>query len=596
MQRINEVGSSSKQKINIKSLDFDGCIFNDNYMLTKCDFLIEDSITSENVEDFVENVETKSSDFFILTAEKLFYVNRKRNNRILVVSDINEELREKLNQGLEFEKIKNNRIEELSLSQHRIIKDITGYAHIEPCDEEEEKKDSRAIKANQPFFDALISQAKDEAPDEIKFIIGSNRQSQRSDSRNMRLGKKRSCFPVLEEICGDFNTKLNEGKCELDHYLLCDSYGGREEKEAYEKALELSGLSDEEKSNFDYDFPQFFNDESKVNILYAHMHRAATLNPDAEIIYDFYDDRKDILDDLNDFYKNNKDLIPDNVALRLHQYKGEEVIAYDEIKGEGKADNLYADSIKLMAYCCQPKLTVDELDVNQDYYGNANFAKVLNVAKFKCNRGDTLKLALKKLERQIFEIENRHEGNEFREDKEDFVTSLKALYADLKADIKKQINEGLSPQLIAQSPSAKLVNETSVMLTGIKQGNEDALINYQANCKQITKRKKFWRAVAAVVITASGFLLGAAIGAGVGIAIGAGVGAITGPGAIATGAVGFFAGSVSGAAIGITAGSAAAATITGVTAGAISGCVLFKPNKLARATAKVVTDANKFSR
>lgn len=149
--------------------------------------------------------------------------------------------------------------------------------------------------------------------------------------------------------------------------------------------------------------------------------------------------------------------------------------------------------------------------------------------------------------------------------------------------------------MILHSSAAKLVDETNTMLSGLKTNDAQVLANYQNKCKEITKRGKFWRAVATVVIAASAFLVGAAIGAGVGLAIGAGVGVVTGPGAIATGAVGFFTGTIGGAAIGVTAGSAAAASITGIAVGAASGYLLFKPNKLAKATSAVVAEASSFS-
>jgi hypothetical protein len=53
-----------------------------------------------------------------------------------------------------------------------------------------------------------------------------------------------------------------------------------------------------------------------ITTTHEHLHNFQ----DYPIVFDFYDDRRDILAKLNKFFGNNKNLIPKNVILRLHHY------------------------------------------------------------------------------------------------------------------------------------------------------------------------------------------------------------------------------------------------------------------------------------
>ena len=63
-------------------------------------------------------------------------------------------------------------------------------------------------------------------------------------------------------------------------------------------------------------------DDSKFTLLYAQLHKFASENPDVDIDYDFYDDRKNIFQPLHTVFKNYPHLLPKNVTLKMHEYRG----------------------------------------------------------------------------------------------------------------------------------------------------------------------------------------------------------------------------------------------------------------------------------
>jgi hypothetical protein len=60
--------------------------------------------------------------------------------------------------------------------------------------------------------------------------------------------------------------------------------------------------------------------ETKIPLVYAHMHRQAKESPDKLIDVYFIDDREDILQGVEDFFYHNFDLMPSNVCLKTARY------------------------------------------------------------------------------------------------------------------------------------------------------------------------------------------------------------------------------------------------------------------------------------
>lgn len=77
-------------------------------------------------------------------------------------------------------------------------------------------------------------------------------------------------------------------------------------------------------------------DEYKRPLLFAQIQKAAADHPGEEIVFDFFDDRMDILTVLNHYFSKYPYLIPQNVTLRLHRYAGGKEQFIESLHGEGK--------------------------------------------------------------------------------------------------------------------------------------------------------------------------------------------------------------------------------------------------------------------
>ncbi|OGT36714.1 MAG: hypothetical protein A3F12_00325 [Gammaproteobacteria bacterium RIFCSPHIGHO2_12_FULL_38_14] len=101
-------------------------------------------------------------------------------------------------------------------------------------------------------------------------------------------------------------------------------------------------------------------DNTKLSILYAQMHKIASENPDADIEFNFYDDKNagdpaansvGILQELKAFFNKHPDLIPHNVTLNLHHYRNHQAQSNQPIatiKGTGLIDYEYKKNTKAM--------------------------------------------------------------------------------------------------------------------------------------------------------------------------------------------------------------------------------------------------------
>lgn len=222
----------------------------------------------------------------------------------------------------------------------------------------ERDKDQKAaiIKGNKRLLDDIKASSRHFSKQIV--IVGSNRQSKRIDVINSdrMYAKTGSCFTAIKEVA-------NYLGAELDTFLLADLYHGLEDGESFKRAI-----SQPNAEHKDWVF-----DHTKASILYAQIHRsaleAAKENPKESIIFDFYDDRTDILDALNTFYSQHPELIPANVTLRLNYYKPifEQTGAVPEKKyeivGRGFIDQNYRETVKNMAKLCEKPSKPGEINV-----------------------------------------------------------------------------------------------------------------------------------------------------------------------------------------------------------------------------------------
>jgi hypothetical protein len=107
---------------------------------------------------------------------------------------------------------------------------------------------------------------------------------------------------------------------ELDTVPFADLYAKLPPETRFTRALEaLKNL------NTPIEHPEWVFDEKKAAVLYTLMKKKAIEFPNEEIIFDFYDDRKDIIQSLINFYARYDYLRPPNVILRLHHYDSAEI-------------------------------------------------------------------------------------------------------------------------------------------------------------------------------------------------------------------------------------------------------------------------------
>ena len=194
-------------------------------------------------------------------------------------------------------------------------------------------------QTNKSFFDYLIAQNK--FFDKGIVFIGSARQSKTLDDYNAKQKfkyslthdhpepKAYSCFPYGEKIAEILHS-------EFDPLLLADIFGNLPCGESIKRALQPAAKSHS-------DVPSYIC-EDKRSILFAQIQKTALAHPKDDIEYQFYDDRKEILDALYDFFSENSELIPQNVKLVLTRYETKpprHLYAYPSITGEGKPENNY---------------------------------------------------------------------------------------------------------------------------------------------------------------------------------------------------------------------------------------------------------------
>lgn len=193
------------------------------------------------------------------------------------------------------------------------------------------------IESNAKLFKLLKKE--NDSYEETIIFVGSNRQSHELDIYNSFKNDTDSCFEVIVEIARELSAKL-------DKFLLADVYNDLTAGTAFQLATSENSL--------DIEHPNCRFDETKLSLLYAQIHKIASDYSHEKIVFNFFDDRQDILKALFNFFQKFPEMIPKNVNLYLNQYKGAEVQLYPnafegEIRGKGIIDENYSETVKKMA-------------------------------------------------------------------------------------------------------------------------------------------------------------------------------------------------------------------------------------------------------
>lgn len=192
---------------------------------------------------------------------------------------------------------------------------------------------------NKRFFATV--KAKVKSYNEVVYFVGSNRQSYFAEKTSFARGG--SSFSKMEPI----RKYLGVGK--VNRFLMADLYADRPHGTSFiHTCEELSAL----KSDFflHEHFPFIF-DNSKTTLLYAQLHKMASENPNALIVFEFYDDNDPILQKLKQCFADSS-LLPWNVSLKLHYYAGDSIEPIASIQGTGKIDYEYTKTVKKIARLC----------------------------------------------------------------------------------------------------------------------------------------------------------------------------------------------------------------------------------------------------
>ncbi|MCF6776436.1 hypothetical protein L3V83_07585 [Thiotrichales bacterium 19X7-9] len=254
----------------------------------------------------------------------------------------------------------NSKIRVVSLDMdHCIFNTSYVTAYNDESGNQKDKK-SLVIDCNRSLFNSILEKI-DENKEEAKrdeenendnntqliFTVGSNRQSKSIDQYNMisRHGKTESAYTAIDTIVQHF--KNSHKPTTLNKLLLEDIFTNKKAGDSFKSAIESlyqKKLTDSDDNN------SWLLDGSKVPILYAQMHDIAASHLESKIEFDFYDDdsRDEIIPALTKFYSQFPQMIPDNVILNLHKYKGNNPELKYSIKGQGKIDTDYRQTVKNM--------------------------------------------------------------------------------------------------------------------------------------------------------------------------------------------------------------------------------------------------------
>lgn len=216
------------------------------------------------------------------------------------------------------------------------------------------------IDINKPLLDDIEREFKEKGH-KLILAYGTNRQSYNTDIANAyRGGSLALALPLLECY---FRKKLNT-EVLIEPFLMADIYG---------KAKCASGFTqgdarpiEERNLNAGDSYKNILRqnaagklgaiehadwifDHSKISLIYAQAHRVAHLNPNEEIIIDFYDDTDKILGAVGNFFEKYPQMLPKNVTLNLKKYNGQELNQLKSIIGAGSVDSQYDWSVRYLS-------------------------------------------------------------------------------------------------------------------------------------------------------------------------------------------------------------------------------------------------------
>ncbi|CAM2977739.1 Dot/Icm secretion system substrate [Legionella steigerwaltii] len=315
------------------------------------------------------------------------------------------------------------------------------------------------LNSNEPLLKHIERNIQNNKYDRFILGYGTNRQDKRSDNSNWYRGG--SMVPALPILQTYFAKKTN-AEVLIEPFLMADIYG-KPQKDPLSKqnrSIEQRNLAagDSYKKllckNKSEEHSEWMFDHSKITLMYAHAHRVALLNPEAEeITIDFYDDSDDILNQVKSFFLKNQSLLPKKVRLNLFKYAGDNPVLQHSIQGNGEIDTHYDWSVRFFS--------------SRGYYFGSSASEDRNI-------------------KTATELKRYHEEDHYRSPGHEMEMDLDELPADFKEIHEQQISTLQSdPMLLASAYiTADALEEPELKL--IKIAVHDACNNYQRWYKKET--------------------------------------------------------------------------------------------------------------
>src|SRR3990167_2947338 len=241
--------------------------------------------------------------------------------------------------------------------------DADGHIYHKAYRKDPSEYGDKAIRHNAPLLEyirrraALLGGQGDEV--EIHICVFSRRQSQWVDFAMSIENNTGLFFRDIQIIAEHLGAKLEK-------VLLADFYGGPHLPEGHSFD---SAVNDPSGSDPNREHPAWCDDNSKLTILYPHLHKLAKENPTTTICYDALDDDEIILDKLSRYCAiHSSRMFPKIVKEVLFgEYKGQQVdTRRGFVSGGGIIDANYRETVLEMAGICRERVGMVDVDISED--------------------------------------------------------------------------------------------------------------------------------------------------------------------------------------------------------------------------------------
>lgn len=208
-----------------------------------------------------------------------------------------------------------------------------------------DSSDPNSIVNNNKILLSTIINSNNTESFPVTLMVGSLRQDLALNRINQSKNQNGCCFKAMNALANHPDYKKY---FYLDKYLLADTDFSYPHGHYFNLAIDESIV-------YHYYSKQHRSDPTKKRLLYAQMHKIASENPKTNITFDFYDDKLNILRDLDNYFNvKHPELRPHNVKFNCKQWKllDKKIVNISSAqldKPGGAIDFNYEKNIKLMA-------------------------------------------------------------------------------------------------------------------------------------------------------------------------------------------------------------------------------------------------------